>query len=168
MSSRDEAYYDVQLKVKDLSNLTESFRDYIAKETLEGDNRYDAGQYGMQVHVLTENGIAMGSETLQIELYQMKSSMMRVILHSLLVVFTDFILCLFSCLQYFVVLAVLGSREGRDLSVLPSRPSPSTHALPVRPQPRLQRQDQRQVIPNSQAGIPNIITIVTSRLCFYF
>lgn len=29
--------------------VTESFDLYIAKETLEGDNKYDAGDHGMQV-----------------------------------------------------------------------------------------------------------------------
>ena len=27
----------------------ESFKEYIAVETLDGDNKYDAGQYGLQV-----------------------------------------------------------------------------------------------------------------------
>lgn len=27
----------------------ESFKEYIAVETLEGDNKYDAGEYGLQV-----------------------------------------------------------------------------------------------------------------------
>ena len=27
----------------------ESFKDYVTEETLEGDNKYDAGEYGMQV-----------------------------------------------------------------------------------------------------------------------
>ena len=49
MSSREEAFYDVQLNVKDKNNVNESFKDYVEKETLEGDNRYDAGEYGMQV-----------------------------------------------------------------------------------------------------------------------
>ena len=29
--------------------MIESFDDYIAKETLEGDNKYDAGDHGLQV-----------------------------------------------------------------------------------------------------------------------
>lgn len=28
----------------------ESFRDYVTVETLEGDNRYDAGPHGLQVN----------------------------------------------------------------------------------------------------------------------
>lgn len=31
-----------------LSTVYESFKDYIAKETLEGDNKYDAGEHGLQ------------------------------------------------------------------------------------------------------------------------
>ena len=29
----------------------ESFKEYIAVETLDGDNKYDAGDYGMQVRI---------------------------------------------------------------------------------------------------------------------
>lgn len=29
----------------------ESFKEYIAVETLDGDNKYDAGEYGLQVSV---------------------------------------------------------------------------------------------------------------------
>lgn len=32
----------------------ESFKEYIAVETLDGDNKYDAGEYGLQVCVLLE------------------------------------------------------------------------------------------------------------------
>ncbi|KAI8341471.1 hypothetical protein BC941DRAFT_416983 [Chlamydoabsidia padenii] len=47
-SSRSEDYYDIQLNVKGCKNLEESFKDYIAEETLEGDNKYHAEGYGLQ------------------------------------------------------------------------------------------------------------------------
>ena len=31
----------------------ESFKEYIAVETLDGDNKYDAGEYGLQVSATT-------------------------------------------------------------------------------------------------------------------
>ena len=39
---------DIQLNVKNLRNLEESFQDYIQVETLEGDNKYNAEGYGLQ------------------------------------------------------------------------------------------------------------------------
>uniref|UniRef100_A0A914W615 Ubiquitin carboxyl-terminal hydrolase 7 n=1 Tax=Plectus sambesii TaxID=2011161 RepID=A0A914W615_9BILA len=48
-SSREEAFYDVQLNIKGKKNIHESFNDYIETEMLDGDNKYDAGDYGMQV-----------------------------------------------------------------------------------------------------------------------
>ncbi|KAI9259633.1 hypothetical protein BDA99DRAFT_513772 [Phascolomyces articulosus] len=47
-SSRSEDYYDIQLNVKGCKNLEESFKDYIAVETLEGDNKYMAEGHGLQ------------------------------------------------------------------------------------------------------------------------
>ncbi|KAI8337200.1 hypothetical protein BC941DRAFT_427009 [Chlamydoabsidia padenii] len=47
-SSRSEDYYDIQLNVKGCKDLEESFKDYIAEETLEGDNKYHAEGYGLQ------------------------------------------------------------------------------------------------------------------------
>ncbi|KAF7727221.1 hypothetical protein EC973_007919 [Apophysomyces ossiformis] len=47
-SSRLEDYYDIQLNVKGCKNLEESFKDYVAEETLEGDNKYMAEGYGLQ------------------------------------------------------------------------------------------------------------------------
>lgn len=47
-SSRVEDYYDIQLNVKSCKNLMESFVDYCAKETLDGDNKYQAEGYGLQ------------------------------------------------------------------------------------------------------------------------
>lgn len=47
-SSRIETYYDIQLNIKGKRNIEESFKDYVATELLNGDNRYDAGEYGLQ------------------------------------------------------------------------------------------------------------------------
>ncbi|KWU45004.1 ubiquitin carboxyl-terminal hydrolase 5 [Rhodotorula sp. JG-1b] len=47
-SARSEEFYDIQLNVKNLRNLEESFRDYIQVETLNGENRYNAEGYGLQ------------------------------------------------------------------------------------------------------------------------
>ncbi|KAI8081535.1 uncharacterized protein BX664DRAFT_340645 [Halteromyces radiatus] len=47
-SSRSEDYYDIQLNVKGCKDLEHSFKDYIAEETLEGDNKYHAEGYGLQ------------------------------------------------------------------------------------------------------------------------
>lgn len=47
-STRQETFYDIQLNIKGKKNIAESFRDYVATETLEGDNKYDAGEHGLQ------------------------------------------------------------------------------------------------------------------------
>jgi len=47
-STRSESFYDVQLNIKGKKNIMESFHDYIQTETLDGDNKYDAGTYGLQ------------------------------------------------------------------------------------------------------------------------
>lgn len=47
-SSRTESFYDLQLNIKGKANVMESFADYTASETLDGDNRYDAGEFGLQ------------------------------------------------------------------------------------------------------------------------
>lgn len=66
-STRSETFYDIQLNIKGKKNsalkmhtyllfvlkiihftVFESFKDYIAKETLDGDNKYDAGEHGLQ------------------------------------------------------------------------------------------------------------------------
>ncbi|KAB5596509.1 Ubiquitin carboxyl-terminal hydrolase [Ceratobasidium theobromae] len=47
-SSRIEDFYDIQLNVKGMANLYESFKDYVAVETLEGDNKYQAEGLGLQ------------------------------------------------------------------------------------------------------------------------
>jgi ubiquitin C-terminal hydrolase len=41
-------YLDIQLNVKGCKNLNDSFDEYIAVETLEGDNKYMAEGYGLQ------------------------------------------------------------------------------------------------------------------------
>ncbi|KAF3926684.1 hypothetical protein ABW21_db0202821 [Orbilia brochopaga] len=47
-SSRIEEYWDIQLTVRGKKNLDESFKDYIAYEILEGENKYFAEGHGLQ------------------------------------------------------------------------------------------------------------------------
>ncbi|VDK42338.1 unnamed protein product [Anisakis simplex] len=47
-SNREESFYDLQLNIKGKTNVMESFYDYTATETLDGDNKYDAGEFGLQ------------------------------------------------------------------------------------------------------------------------
>lgn len=47
-SIRSEPFYDIQLNIKGKKNVYESFKDYIATEKLEGENKYDAGDNGLQ------------------------------------------------------------------------------------------------------------------------
>ncbi|PSR74161.1 hypothetical protein PHLCEN_2v10117 [Hermanssonia centrifuga] len=47
-SSRIEEFLDIQLNVKGMKNLYESFKDYVAVETLDGDNKYQAEGMGLQ------------------------------------------------------------------------------------------------------------------------
>ncbi|PFH50648.1 hypothetical protein AMATHDRAFT_75447 [Amanita thiersii Skay4041] len=47
-SSRIEEFNDIQLNVKGMKNLYESFKDYVAVEMLEGENKYHAEGYGLQ------------------------------------------------------------------------------------------------------------------------
>ncbi|KAK3819643.1 MAG: ubiquitin carboxyl-terminal hydrolase 5 [Benniella sp.] len=47
-SSRVENFYDIQLNVKGCKTLHDSFNDYIAVETLDGDNKYHAEGHGLQ------------------------------------------------------------------------------------------------------------------------
>lgn len=42
------SFPDIQLNVKGMKNLYESFKDYVAVETLEGDNKYMAEGHGLQ------------------------------------------------------------------------------------------------------------------------
>jgi len=47
-SSRLEDFWDLQLNVSGMKDLDASFRDYIAQETMDGDNQYQAEGYGLQ------------------------------------------------------------------------------------------------------------------------
>lgn len=47
-SARVEEFWDIQLNVKGMKNLAESFADYVQVETLDGDNKYFAEGYGLQ------------------------------------------------------------------------------------------------------------------------
>lgn len=47
-SSRTEDFWDIQLNVKNLSNLTQSFQNYIEVELMNGENQYAAQDYGLQ------------------------------------------------------------------------------------------------------------------------
>ncbi|XP_052767469.1 ubiquitin carboxyl-terminal hydrolase 7-like isoform X2 [Mya arenaria] len=47
-SQKEEAFYDIQLNVKGMKNVIESFKEYITVESLDGENKYDAGQHGLQ------------------------------------------------------------------------------------------------------------------------
>lgn len=48
-SSRVEPFWDIQLNVRGLANLQESFQNYVEPELLSGDNKYDAGgKHGYQ------------------------------------------------------------------------------------------------------------------------
>ncbi|KAJ3300789.1 hypothetical protein HK104_003759 [Borealophlyctis nickersoniae] len=47
-SSRIEDFYDIQLNVKGCKTIKDSFDEYVAVETLEGDNKYQAEGFGLQ------------------------------------------------------------------------------------------------------------------------
>lgn len=47
-SMRKESYYDLQLDVKGCRDVYESFDKYVEVERLEGDNKYQAEQFGLQ------------------------------------------------------------------------------------------------------------------------
>ncbi|VDK46939.1 unnamed protein product [Cylicostephanus goldi] len=47
-SSKEEPFYDIQLNIKGKSNIMQSFHEYVQVERLDGENKYDAGDYGMQ------------------------------------------------------------------------------------------------------------------------
>ena len=49
-STMSEKFYDIQLNIKGKKGIIESFHDYIQTETLDGDNKYDAGTFGLQVN----------------------------------------------------------------------------------------------------------------------
>lgn len=47
-SSITETFYDIQLNVVGKNNILRSLDEYIAPEILDGDNKYDAGTFGLQ------------------------------------------------------------------------------------------------------------------------
>lgn len=47
-SSRMEEFWDLQLNVNGIKGLEDSFKDYIAQETMDGENQYQAEGYGLQ------------------------------------------------------------------------------------------------------------------------
>lgn len=47
-SSRVEDFWDIQLNVRNFKNLDESFKDYVAVETLDGENKYFAEGHDLQ------------------------------------------------------------------------------------------------------------------------
>jgi len=47
-SSVVEEFYDIQLTIKGIKNLRDSFREYVSVETLDGENKYQAEGYGLQ------------------------------------------------------------------------------------------------------------------------
>lgn len=47
-SERIEDFWDIQLNVRGFKNLDESFKDYIAVETMDGENKYFAEGHGLQ------------------------------------------------------------------------------------------------------------------------
>lgn len=47
-SSRIEEYWDIQLNVKGMETLEDSFHDYVQVETLDGENQYQATGHGLQ------------------------------------------------------------------------------------------------------------------------
>jgi ubiquitin carboxyl-terminal hydrolase 7 len=68
-SSRSETYYDIQLNMKGKKDIYESFKDYVATEVLDGDNKYDAGNHGLQVIIIlsiNEKTISMATEIISL------------------------------------------------------------------------------------------------------
>ncbi|CRK86286.1 CLUMA_CG000165, isoform A [Clunio marinus] len=57
-STKMETFYDIQLNIKGKKNVAESFDDYISTEILDDENKYDAGEYGLQK---AEKGVIFSS-----------------------------------------------------------------------------------------------------------
>ena len=53
-----ETFYDIQLNIKGKKNVAESFDDYVSTEILDDENKYDAGEYGLQK---AEKGVIFAS-----------------------------------------------------------------------------------------------------------
>lgn len=47
-SSRVEDFWDIQLNVKGMAGIQQAFENYVALEMLDGDNKYDAAEFGLQ------------------------------------------------------------------------------------------------------------------------
>lgn len=47
-SAREEPFYDIQLNIKGKTDVIDSFTEYVKAEMLNGDNKYDAGEHGLQ------------------------------------------------------------------------------------------------------------------------
>jgi ubiquitin carboxyl-terminal hydrolase 7 len=47
-STRTEDFLDLSLNVKGFKNIYESFKNYVEEESLDGDNQYRAGRFGLQ------------------------------------------------------------------------------------------------------------------------
>lgn len=57
-STKMETFYDIQLNIKGKKNVVESFDDYVSTEILDDENKYDAGEYGLQK---AEKGVIFAS-----------------------------------------------------------------------------------------------------------
>lgn len=57
-STKMETFYDIQLNIKGKKNVNESFDDYVSTEILDDENKYDAGEYGLQK---AEKGVIFAS-----------------------------------------------------------------------------------------------------------
>ena len=55
-SSRSEVFLDIQLNIEGKTTLIDALNEQILTETLDGDNKYDAGTYGLQVGSLCQIG----------------------------------------------------------------------------------------------------------------
>lgn len=57
-STKTETFYDIQLNIKGKKNVQESFEDYVSTEILDDENKYDAGEFGLQK---AEKGVIFAS-----------------------------------------------------------------------------------------------------------
>jgi ubiquitin carboxyl-terminal hydrolase 7 len=49
-TSKIEDFYDLSLNVKGCNGLIDSFKKYCETEILEGENKYNAGNFGLQCY----------------------------------------------------------------------------------------------------------------------